>query len=374
MVRIKILYVDDVFDYGGGEVHLLYLIKGLDKNVYDISVACRNKSLLSQKVKELNCNVEYIKFRNKFDIFGMLSFYFLLRKRKYDIVHLQDNRSHWLGAFACKAAAVPVRIATVHMVNISRKANPSKIVKKLFFLADLFWTSMMDAVITISYSHKRALVDEGLNEAKIKVIYNGVDLNAAESYGDIDEVKNYKIIVGIIARISSQKGLIYLLLAAEQLINKYPDMLFLIIGDGPEKEMLCKYAATKSLEKNVKFLGFKENPLSYLKTFDIFVLPSLYEGLPIAIIEAMASSKPIITTRVGAAEELVFEGRNGLLVNPGDIEGLKKAIEALTDNQDLRILMGKESRKIAQEKFDVNNIVKETDSFYKELLKNEVRF
>lgn len=371
--KIRIIYVDDVFDFGGGEKHLLSLIDSLDSSRYEISVACREGSLLSENVNSRGLKVVCIKFRNKFDALGLFLFYRTLVKNRYDIVHLQDNRSHWIGAIAAKMARVPILIATVHMVNILRREDPSDFTVFLLKIADRIWSSMVDSIITVSESNRVALIEEKISDKKIKVIYNGVepitpDPVKVETLKKECGIGGDDIVIGTVSRLSPQKGLEYLVAAAYELINNGKNVCFVIVGDGPDSKKLALQVEKLNINNRIKFLGFKHNPMDYMAFFDIFVLPSIYEGLPIAIIEAISLSIPVIASNVAGVPELVYNAKNGFLVTPKDVEGLVVAIEKLVSEKDVRHAMGQEGRRIYQEKFSLDQMVRKTEDLYKVFL------
>lgn len=374
---IKILYVDDVFTFGGGEKHILFLLDRIDRAKYDVSVACRKGSLFLEKLKSLNVKVEHIRFRHKFDCVGAFKFFILLLKNRYDIVNLQDNRSHWLGAFACFLAGTPVVIATVHMVNALRREKSSLFSKPILALADRIWAFMVDCIITISRYNKRALVREGIDPSKIKVIYNGIEPvcraeDDAVNPEDIRKAFNIAddvLIIGTAARLSRQKGLSYLIEAAAMLKASGGKIEFLIVGEGPERFELAEYTKAKAVNDIFHFLGFQDNARSYIKAFDIFVLPSIYEGLPIAVIEAMMESRPVIASSAGAIDEMITDNVTGIIIPPKDSNAIAEAIKKLIAEPRLRAIMGEKAGHIARERFSVETMADETFSLYEKLAK-----
>ena len=374
MSKVKILYVDDVFDFGGGEKHIFSLLERIDKNKYDVSIACRKDSFFSKELKNLGFKVEHIRFQNKFDFVGAFRFFKLLVKNRYDIVNLQDNRSHWLGALASYFAKVPVVLATVHMVNVLRRESISVFLKIVLKIADFIWASMVNSIITISHYNKRALISEGINSNKIEVIYNGIDqvCSIAKTPNNIRQELNIDpniLIVGSVARLSKQKGLSYLIDAVAKLKSDTQKMIFLVIGDGPDKDEFVKYAKLKGVDDMICFLGFKDNARSYLKAFDLFILPSIYEGLPIAIIEAMMESKPIIATSAGAVNEMLVNGETGLIIPSKNPDAIVKSVKELIADPHRRHVMGEKARQTAKEKFNIGIMAKKTFGLYEELLK-----
>src|SRR3989338_7008654 len=189
------------------------------------------------------------------------------------------------------------------------------------------------AILTvISEIVKNEIIKSGIKKERLFFIDNGVDLESFSSKPDGPELKSElgiispRQIAGSIGRLSEEKGHRYLLEAAHEVIKEIPDITFLIIGCGPLEENLKSEAKRLNIDKNIIFTGFKKEIAKFLNIMDIFVLPSLIEEMTIALLEAMACRKPIIATNVGSVSKLIKDNETGALVNPGDAQGLAKAI------------------------------------------------
>ena len=209
---------------------------------------------------------------------------------------------------------------------------------------------------------------------KICVIYNGIDIEKF-SYCDDSIIEKYRkefsiskrdLIFGIIARIDLIKGHQYFIEASIKVIKRYPMCKFLIIGEG-NKEIIQKLRNqinSLDLSDCFIFLGHQKNIAELLQIIDIFVLPSLFEGLPFSIIEAMAMKKPVISTNVGGISELVVDRKTGILVPPKDSDELANAMLELADNYEERINYGLNGYKLVMEKFTQRNMLKEVENIY----------
>jgi glycosyltransferase involved in cell wall biosynthesis len=167
----------------------------------------------------------------------------------------------------------------------------------------------------------------------------------------------------MVGRMIAAKGVDTLLKAADILL-KTGSFLFLIAGDGPDREDFTSMADTLGLRQSVRFLGYRQDIPTLLKAADLFVLPSLSEGLPLSVLEAMAAKRAIVATRVGGIPDLVEDGITGLLVNPGDAVALAEAINALAIDPDRRISMGMAGRLRVEEHFTETRMLNELSGVY----------
>ena len=239
--------------------------------------------------------------------------------------------------------------------------NGNKLQKKL-----ISWMfDHCDTVIVLSEEWKRFISQITTNK-NIVIIYNGASTDKFK--GKIDNGES--IIISFMGRLGKRKGTYDLLEAFKQLATEYPNAKLLLGGDG-DIEKVDDFIKKNSLENSVQRLGWisGEKKIEIFRKTDIYVLPSYNEGLPGSILEAMASGAPIISTPIGGIPEAVIEGKNGYLINPGDISGLKGALEKLCSDKLLRESMGKESLALIDNKFNIKTIVKQIHSLYSELKK-----
>jgi glycosyltransferase involved in cell wall biosynthesis len=174
------------------------------------------------------------------------------------------------------------------------------------------------------------LLESGVPAEKIKTIANGIDVQAFEHGQPLPalSVTGGKV-VGTVARLDLQKGFEYLLRAVRELCNSFYGLKVVIVGEGPDRKAIEGMVQEYGLQSNVVLAGQQSDMPGVYAAMDIFVLPSLNEGLPMTILEAMAASKPVVATRVGAIPKVINDGENGLLVDPRDTDGLRNAIASL---------------------------------------------
>ncbi len=178
-----------------------------------------------------------------------------------------------------------------------------------------------------------------------------------------------QIAIGSMGALTPQKGYEYLLKAAPAVIRSHPSVRFFIGGEGYLKEELLELRDEAGLKDQVEFLGFQKDVPELLSAFDIFILPSLYEGLPVSLVEAMASGLPIVTTDVDGNCEAIGENEAGLAVEPLDPPALARALIKLIEDPGLRERMGQAGRKRARALFSVRSMVKQYEKLYSDCLK-----
>jgi glycosyltransferase involved in cell wall biosynthesis len=197
---------------------------------------------------------------------------------------------------------------------------------------------------------------------------NRFAINEGESVRRSLGLRPRDIVVGTVGRLHPQKGQTYLLQAAPIIIKKEPNVRFVLIGDGESRNELEAQIRNAGLEKRFSLLGFRQDVHKILHAIDIFTLPSLYEGLPNVILEAMAAGKPVVATSVDGTKELVEHEKTGLLVSPGDPDGLAEAILRLIRNRKWARRMGREAREKIQKSYSIENQIRAFEELYESCL------
>ncbi len=229
-------------------------------------------------------------------------------------------------------------------------------------------------VIAISQQVKEHLIEDFKLEAeKIVVINNGIDIAKFETRNPKSETRkefglNDAPVIGIVARLSDVKGHIYLIDAMKNVLDNFPSAQLLIVGEGKMKDELVKRIEKIGITKNVFFIPEVSETKDALSVMDIFVMPSLKEGLGLSLMEAMASGLPVIGSDVGGIRTLIQSEVNGLLVKPADAESLSGAIIELLSNQKKREFLGNNARMFISQNFSEGKMVDETERLYQECL------
>ncbi len=357
---------------GGQEIYCYLLLKNSIKLKYKTTIFSFGSLKISKKnvkifsLKSLNFPIIRFLFKT---LMYFISFIKNHKKLKTHIIHANGVISEGLAAILIKKILkIPV-IITLHGGGIYNFA------RKIPFLVK-FILKNTDRIIAINkFLQIRA---KQYTIKKIDLIPNFIDSKKFRRSNEqriIDFKKvnglNNKIIVLIVSRLVSTKGIGNLILAIQELAKKYSNICLQIIGDGPQKRKLIKFAKKHRIKDKVFFLGKISNdklPI-YYSACDLFVLPSLYEGQPTVILEAMACEAPIIATAVGGVQELIKHEFNGFLIPKNDYLALKNNINTLISRPELRREMGKNSRKIIENKFDSKKIFKKIHKIYVSTIK-----
>lgn len=369
--RIKLLLITSVFVDRGVERIVTFLYEFLPKDVYEVRIVCLRS--LSPYADYLNKNtdirVDVIGMKNNFDFIALFRFYKYIKELKPDIMNFHSFRAAIWGRLLARIAKVPVVLYSVH----------NKWGGTVHYFLDRILSRFTDAIIPFSMAVKDYLLYEEKIPAKFvkDPIYIGIDI---KKFRDINEddikllrqefgIKEGQNIVGFVGSIAKQKGLIYLIESFKKLSITFPDLCCLIIGTGPEEDALKKMIVKYKLENNFKFLGQRYDIYNLLHVMKIFVLPSLWEGLPQVVIEALAASCPVIATNVDGTPEIITHKKDGWLVPPENVEELSKAIELLLSDEELRKELAENGFKTARDKFSVEAMVRNYNNLYQSYLK-----
>jgi glycosyltransferase involved in cell wall biosynthesis len=262
--------------------------------------------------------------RSQLDMKLAFSIREFIKKNRIDIIHCHGYKSNFYGLLASKGQ-VPSVTTNHNWLTAHWKL-------KTYCFLDSLWIRFFDRIVAVSNEVKKDMLRYKIPEEKISVIDNGIALERFEKVVETNNIRDQlgfdgKIrIIGTIGSLGIEKGHIYLLEAASQVLEIIKDLRFLIIGDGPLRKPLEEKSEKLGIEKQVIFMGQRKDIPELLMAMDIFVLPSIKEGLPMALLEAMAAKRPVIATRVGAIPKVIENKDIGVLVEAKDTIGLRDAI------------------------------------------------
>lgn len=359
----RILFLIDDLKIGGAEQVVVNLVTGLPKEEFIPTVCALEGGPLIQVLKERGIDTFIINKKYPFD-FGFLLFLInLIKKRGIQLIHTNLLVSSIYGWIAAKLLKLPV-VITIHGENIFNLQHGGNIFP--------FIVRHSDSLIAVSYQ-LRAYIDEYRKIKNAKVVYNGIDTDRFN--GNLSRTKVRAglgllpddLVIGTVGGLRPAKNHSVLFSAFKKVKEVNSRIKLMIVGDGPLFESLRSLVRSLKLEESVLFTGERRDIPELLTVMDIFVLPSLFEGLPISLIEAMASGLPVVASRVGGIPE-VIEKNNGILVQPDDTEGLKDALLTLLNDEETRIAMGKENRKRVKAHFSLSKMTAEYESVYATLI------
>lgn len=354
---LKILHIDPERAWGGGEVQVTGLLDYLASWGHANHLLCDPAGRLFEEVRGKKISVFPFAMVNEVDLRPVLSLRRLIRKERYDIVHFHTKRAHALAAWLGRIYPGVRYIVTRRMDYPIRKN----------WYNDLLYNGRVDGVVAISDKIAALLAGGGVRREQIRVIPSGIEPARFEEARRAAPGSGLPII-GTAAVLEERKGHRLLLEAAAELKRQGLRLLYRFAGEGSQKEALKRITAQLGLEAEVVFLGFVPDIPSFLAPIDIFVLPSLHEGLGVAVLEAMAAGKPVIASRVGGIPELVEAEVTGLLVSPDDPRALAQAISRLISRRDLAREMGDKGWERVRRHFAMERMAKRNEEFYYELL------
>ena len=362
--RIKILYLIPSCKFGGVPINLLELVKRMDKKEFHIELVAPNDGIIFNKFAEV-INVHNIRIRG---FYPSSLFYIrrLIREEHFDIIHARGKGAGIYARLACFGHNSKI-VYGYHGFHCSHYSKFKRIVYLIMEKLFLKWT---DRIICVSEGEKKEALKAGvLTERKAIVLPNGINI---EIFKSKKERKGY--IIGTLSRISIQKGLEYLIQAVADLKKEYPNLICFIAGGTQKDEIvrerkLKNMVKTLKMEKIIKFIGEMSDVPSFLNKIDLYVSSSLWEGLPTAILEAFAAKVPVVATNVTGNDELVINGKTGLLVRPKDIQSLTQGIDFAFKHRDKMKQLSEKAFNLVNHKYSIKSMVDNHELLYRNLLK-----
>jgi glycosyltransferase involved in cell wall biosynthesis len=358
--RIRILITSQTLDRGGLEEAVYATAAGLDKRRFEVHVAYMVGGEVADRLGQCpGVHTVHIATRNRLK--RLVALAGLARDTGAEILH---NHFCWYGMPAGVLAGCR-RIETVH--NMYRWLTPVEV--RAFSMA-CRWA---DRLIAVSGA-VRAFAEmrfPGTRRRRWEVIHNGIDVDRfkrtdASAFRRALGIGGGELIAGFAGRLEEEKGLDHLLDAARLLQDQNAGIRIVIAGTGSREGRLRERSAALKLS-NVLFTGQVRDTVSLMSAFDIAILPSLYEGLPLALIEAMAAGCPVVASRVGGIPEAVDDGVQGVLVQAGSAEQLARAIAFLAGDPAARSAMGKAAEVRARERFSQAQMISQIEHLYLDL-------
>lgn len=303
---------------------------------------------------------------------GILAVGDYLRRGRFQLLHTHGYKADLIGLFVAHRSAVS-------WVATSHGAYVRDIPLKLYDYLDRLALRFADKVIAVSKNERQRLLDLGVPAAKITCVHNAIDVNAFhESVNGrlarfSELIKNQKAsqkqkLILFVGRLSPQKGLIYLLQSAPQIVAEVSDVHFLIVGDGPLRDQLKSRVEALGIAEAVTFLGVREDVGALMQAADVFVLPSIKEPFGIVLLEALSLGRPVVASAVGGIPEIVTDDETGLLVPPRDPAALGAAILRLLNNPAEATQLGEQGRDVVRQKFPPTEMARRTANVYRSVL------
>jgi len=368
--RLSVLYFTNSILWGGVEEHICGLLRKLSRRLFRPHLVC--DPAIYERFNDASpgdVDITPLAFSSARHVAAATRFARLLVREQFEIVH---SHMFWSSLFAspiASACRVPVIVETLHGTEAWRKGW------KANYIVDRATTPFVLKYVAVCESDARFLENKKHVPAKkIAIIHNGVDTRRFSVQQDARNAIRHALgfteadsVLIVVARLHPGKGHRVLLDAMRQLLHSYPKLKLICLGEGqgePELRALCE---TFGLAHCVRLVGYQQNVPEWLAAADINVLPSFYEGLPLTILEAMASGLPTVASNVGGIPEAIEDGVSGLLVPPGDARRLAEALSLLLRDAAARVRIGHAAHACVLRSFVLDQQVSSTEKMYLEL-------
>lgn len=360
---MNILFINSIGrdKFGGGEKWMVNAARGLTQEGHNVTLASKKDSRILRYATENGVNTEVIQIRSDISPLKTLQIAGWLKKHAIDILICNLNKDVRVAGLAARIAGTPVVLARHGMLLCSKKWKHK-----------LTLTNLTDGIITNSRTIREAYANYGwFGPDFVKVIYNGITIPEQVTPIDFSSRFPGKKIIYSAGRLAEQKGFTFLIDAAALLKKKRNDLVWLISGEGKLHEELQQKIDLLGLQSTVILEGFTPDIFPYLKGCDLFVLASLFEGMPNVVMEAMAMQTPAIATDVNGARELMQDGKTGLIIPPRDPEAIADAVEQLLDNPEKLEQFGKAGYDRVNTEFTMQAMVHNLETHLQEKLREK---
>ena len=360
--------------WAGAEVQLKVLLSKLaQKPELNLSVILFNEGRLGKEIEGLGIPVTVFPETEWGSPKIFLELVREFKKSKVQIIHTHKYKDTILAAPAAKLCGIPHIVRTVH--GLSEPFEGLQAFKMSLYetIERIVHRYCVETIIGVSSQIERKYKVEG-QVSRVTCIRNGIDLEGKSVQTDRWRtrkdlgVDTGTCLIGTVGRLTPVKGIPYLLKAARILLRQGANVKLLVVGDGSIRLDLVTQTRDLGISENVVFLGHREDTDELLQALDIFVLPSLSEGIPMALLEAMAATRAVVASRVGGIPEIVEDGFEGFLVEPMDVDGLAERCRRLIESPDIARKMGEQARRRVERDFSATAMADRVASVYNELV------
>jgi glycosyltransferase involved in cell wall biosynthesis len=369
-----VLHLIDSGGFYGAEAVILNLCIGMKDMDIQPTIACffplgKEKPELGVIAEKKGINVRYVPMQHKFDLKAVRHIHTIMEEEDIMILHSHGYKPSIYSFLLHIIYRIPY-IVTCHLW--SRETLRFR----FYILLERIAMRFAQYVVAVSHPIADEIRQWKMNRQNVLVINNGIDIDRyADKKDNIDPLslrndlglKQDSRLVGTIGRLVSQKAQHLFIEAARRIYDVQKDVEFLLIGDGPLRDYLQELVKQKGLEDRFHFLGFRTDVIQILGLFDIFVLCSVDEGLPIVILEAMSLSIPIVTSDVGELPSVITNGSNGILFQKGDVSAMTRNILDLLDNPNHSEMLGKNAKTLVRQRFSLLEMTQRYYDIYKSI-------
>jgi glycosyltransferase involved in cell wall biosynthesis len=368
--KIKVLECIRQGQIGGGESHLLSLIENMDHSRFHPVVLSFTEGPMVERLQQMGVQTHVIYTEKPFDITKWQQVKKWMQEEQFDLVHAHGTRANSNIMWAARSLKIPV-VYTIHGWSFHQDQHP--LVRSIRIWGEKFLTARAAINISVSASNK-ASGRNYLKNFESVVINNGIDQKKfcpekvnSQVRQELQIPANRSLVL-FVARFTWQKQPLLLMEAFHQALKQVPDLHLLMVGDGELKQEALELARSLQLEDRITFQSFRQDVPALLAASDIFVLPSLWEGLPIGLLEAMAMGKAIIATEVDGTREVIRHNENGILIKTADRNALAEALVNMSKDKALQKRISEQARKTVQKDFNAEAMTRKIEKVYAGIL------
>jgi glycosyltransferase involved in cell wall biosynthesis len=368
---MRVVHIAKVKGIAGAERHLLDLVPTLASSGVDVQMLVLEDprfptDSFRHALEERRVPVQVVRTRRNVDPLLVGRIARRLRGARADIVHTHMIHADLYGLPAARLAGVRGTVSSRHDNNPFRREPVYRWLNERAM-------RMADRVVAISHAVTKFVVDvEGVDPRSVVTIHYGLAPGATASVTREQAMARLALqgdgpVVGVVGRLVEQKGIDVLIDAFPEVLRRHPAARLLVVGDGPEGMALRRRASRLGLDGRVVFAGWINNARDVMPACDVMVMPSRWEGLGLAALEAMACGRPLVASAVDALPEVVRDGETGMLVSPGDRHALAGAVNRLLDCPDWAAALGAAGQARVRDCFSVSEMVRSTIALYEQL-------
>jgi len=368
--RLNVMHLRDAFVFGGPDATLMGWLPAIDSSRFHSTLVCFDNpgnvaQVLLEPARAAGIATFTIPWGNKRLIASVNALVDLLRREKVDVLHTHDWKADLVGYIAAKRVGIPV-MTTVY-VWFGKNSLPKV---RFYEWLDRQVIGRFNLVTAISEATRKDTVKLGVPEEKTMAVFSGVDLLKFST--EVDKaalraslgVQPDEQVVGYLARLYPEKAHSVLLDAARLVLEEMPRVKFLFVGGGPLEQPLREQAAALGIGEQVILAGVRRDVPELLQIFDVQSHASLAEGIPLALYEGMAASRPIVGSEVDGIPEVVLHEQTGLLVKPRDPRGLAEALMELLRDREKAERLGKAGRLLVEGRYSLSAVVQALENAY----------
>jgi glycosyltransferase involved in cell wall biosynthesis len=359
---------------GGAENVVVELVRGLDKTHFETALCCTKQlGVLAERLKAESAEVMLAAPPSR-GLRYLTPLYLRSAITRFDpdIVHTHGTPSLLHAAPLALFGQLPTWVHTFHYGRYESAGGRQ-------IAAERVLCRLPDQLVAVSESQRRAIAEcHRINDRRITTVVNGVSATAGVGSASRTNVRQEvglsdgDLVVGCVAVLSEQKGISYLLRATRQLVDRNPNVKLLVVGGGPLESALRQEAETLGLGPRVLFTGWRADGVRFFHALDVFVMSSLWEAMPMALLESMAAGNAIVVTRVGDNDQVVENGRCGLVVPPGDPDSIAAAVQRLIDDPAERVAMAARARRRFDDRFTTERMLDSYERMYERLVARQM--